>query len=346
MSRQLAFLFVALASQAAAAEYAGARACEKCHVSESRAQARTGHANALHRPAKHPLAASFIPPSDLLRPPNFRFDFKRTEDGIEVRFRDAANVASSLLDWAFGAGAQAVTFVTRADSNHYLEHYWSYYAASKSLGPTPGHRSLKPAVLGEAAGLFYRTRDPDAGIIGCFACHSTGAPRIDAAGEIHPSEAGVRCEACHGPAAAHAAGGGKERLLNPRRMSASAMNDFCGRCHRPPASNPAAIDWSYAWNVRHQPVYFSQSECFRKSSGAFSCVTCHSPHASLETRAAAYDVKCAGCHSSRLRPPAANCREGCVTCHMPRVSPEPPLRFTNHWIGVYGSGAQLKPRSR
>jgi formate-dependent nitrite reductase cytochrome c552 subunit len=33
----------------------------------------------------------------------------------------------------------------------------------------------------------------------------------------------------------------------------------------------------------------------------------------------------------------------CIDCHMPKVSPQIPLRFTNHWIGVYGPGAKLKP---
>jgi hypothetical protein len=28
---------------------------------------------------------------------------------------------------------------------------------------------------------------------------------------------------------------------------------------------------------------------------------------------------------------------------MPLVSPQAPLRFTNHWIGIYRSGAKLKP---
>jgi hypothetical protein len=28
---------------------------------------------------------------------------------------------------------------------------------------------------------------------------------------------------------------------------------------------------------------------------------------------------------------------------MPLVSPQPALRFTNHWIGVYRAGAKLKP---
>jgi hypothetical protein len=29
---------------------------------------------------------------------------------------------------------------------------------------------------------------------------------------------------------------------------------------------------------------------------------------------------------------------------MPKVSPRAPLRFTNHWIGIYREGFPLRPR--
>ncbi|MGH9659007.1 MAG: multiheme c-type cytochrome, partial [Bryobacteraceae bacterium] len=179
-------------------------------------------------------------------------------------------------------------------------------------------------------GLLYKTLDPQAGILGCFECHSTGPVRDTQSG-LEPGESGVQCEACHGAASAHVASAGKQKLSIPR----ADLNNFCGRCHRPPASDPASIDWSFAWNVRHQPVYLSQSQCFKKSGGALTCLTCHDAHAPRLARDA-----CAGCHASTPRA----CGPRCVNCHMPAVSPEPPLRFTNHWIGVYSGGAKLRPR--
>jgi hypothetical protein len=125
-------------------------------------------------------------------------------------------------------------------------------------------------------------------------------------------------------------------------MSAPDLNEFCGRCHRPPAASGVAIDWNYAWNVRHQPIYLSESACFRKSQGALSCLTCHQPHEPLERDPQRYNRVCASCH--RAAHAASASKSNCVDCHMPRVSPQPPLRFTNHWIGVYPEGAKLKPR--
>lgn len=299
-------------------------ACQPCHTAQAKAHAATGHAQALRRAAEHPLRTAFPLDREYRRGPRFRFRF----DGLTVRVDDGTDVLAVPMEWAFGAGAQAVTFVSRADDAFHLEHFLSYYWALRNFGPTPGHAALKPANLAEAAGLLYKTRDPVAGIDGCFDCHSTGPAR----------EPGVQCEACHASSkpGVHAS--------NPRALSAAKLNDFCGRCHRPPAADPAKIDWNYAWNVRHQPVYLSQSRCFAKSAGRLSCLTCHAAHAPLATAASHYDAQCASCHAPSQRAGVCAPRD-CAGCHMPRVSPEPPLRFANHWIGVYpAAGAKLRPR--
>ena len=41
---------------------------------------------------------------------------------------DDRNVMDIPVEWAFGAGGQAVTFVTRIDKDCYLEHFYSYYS--------------------------------------------------------------------------------------------------------------------------------------------------------------------------------------------------------------------------
>lgn len=328
-------LWAAAALAAADDGYTGSAACTACHRVQAQSQARTGHALALTRAADHPRAAAFPLRADVRRAPQFRFRF----DGFTVRVDDGADVLAVPMEWAFGAGEQAVTFVSKGDERHYLEHYLSFYPAIGAFAPTPGHAALKPANLAEAAGLLYKVGDARAGIDGCFECHSTGGVRA-----LIPAENGVRCEACHGPGAAHVRSAGKAAVENPKRLSAVALNEFCGRCHRPPASDPAKIDWNFAWNVRHQPVYLSQSACFAKSAGKLSCLMCHAPHDALRHDPAFYDAKCSSCHATR----AAACGpRDCAGCHMPRVSPEPPLRFTNHWIGIYGEGAKLRPaRSR
>ena len=345
---RLVLVYLALRLFSAAAEprdYLGARACGACHSEQLQLQTTTGHASALWPAAEHPQAKLFFREGKRTRPPDFVFEFK---NNFLVRISNSTAHVEAPIEWAFGAGSQAVTFVSRVDAGSYIEHFFSYYRVLNGLAPTPGQRELKPAGLAEAAGLYYKTRDPNTGIEGCFECHTTGPLQFAAGNTIRPLEAGVHCESCHGAGRRHVEAASRRRgeasraIENPRRLSAVGQLEFCGRCHRPPGRNDGSIDWSSAWNVRHQPPYLAQSECFKKSNGALSCLTCHRPHEPLQRSSAAYNVQCRQCH----RQPPTACATNCIDCHMPLVSPEPPLRFTNHRIGVYDSAAKLTPRRR
>src|ERR1700689_2373041 len=99
--RQLAMV---LASAAAlAGQYIGSDACRACHAAKFESQSKSGHARAL-APAK--------PDSP---PPGNK------------------------AQWAFGAGEKATTWVSQTGEETIAEHGLSYYAATKSLGLTPGH---------------------------------------------------------------------------------------------------------------------------------------------------------------------------------------------------------------
>jgi hypothetical protein len=337
---------VAIAAQGQA-RFAGSKACAGCHEAEFRRQSASTHAAALSPAREHPSAPTFSS-GKLDRKPGYRFDFFLSSGELRTRIRDQADVMELPMEWAFGAGAQAITFVTRVDERWYLEHYSTWYPSLKAWGPTPGQAVLRPASLAEAAGVLYKRPDPANGISACFECHSTGPVSFTASGEVRLTEAGVHCEACHGAGAAHAENPQRHHMRNPARLTAAQLNEFCGRCHRPPASNGVAVDWNYAWNVRHQPVYLAQSTCFRQSRGMLSCLTCHDPHDPAGRKpAAAYNGRCLECHGKTAAAPKPTCLErspaNCIDCHMPLVSPQSPLRFTNHWIGVYGDGAKLKP---
>src|SRR5581483_8785468 len=240
--------------------------------------------------------------------------------------------------WAFGAGAQAITYVSQVDSEWYAEHGKSYYAATKALAPTPGHES------GED--IRFRTFDSAATTLRCFSCHSTGTLRLGQASDIEPGEPGVRCESCHGPGAAHVkAPGARGSIRNPKRLNATQLNEFCGSCHRKPPEVGEENDWSNSWNVRHQPSYLSRAACFRNSAGALSCLTCHDPHTPLSTVAAGYDKRCQSCHPA-VRHQITVAGRSCSGCHMPQVTTSRELRFTNHWIGIYDPDSPLIPARR
>jgi hypothetical protein len=340
-----------------APEYTGSAVCASCHTRQAAGHRMTGHARSLSRAAAHPLADRFLAAPPPRRAPGYRFAF-RVEDGLRVRAADGRDVMDIPVEWAFGAGHQAVTFVTRVSPEWYLEHAFSYYPPIAAWALTPGQGELRPQRIQDAMGFLYKTLDEAAGIRGCFECHSTGPVQVLEGDELAPLETGVQCEACHGPGRAHVAAAaqtGREAAArrtigNPGRLAAREQLRFCGACHRPPAVPETRIDWDYAWNVRHQPVYLAESRCFTESGGRLTCLTCHPSHQPMDdgTAGTRSNTVCRSCHRAEANPPASACgavgSANCVDCHMPLVSPQSPLRFANHWIGVYGDGAKLKPR--
>ena len=238
--------------------------------------------------------------------------------------------------WAFGAGAQAITYVRRLDPEYYLEEPESWYRAIDGYARTPGHTA--------AAGVRDRIFDPAATILRCFGCHSTGPLRVMQDRGIVPHEIGVRCEACHGAAAAHARNPAAVRPQNPGRLSADAINRLCGECHRMPMQQADETNLRNPWNSRHQPYLLAASRCCLESRGRLSCLTCHRPHNALETDASKYDAVCSGCHAGIQHTTAV--AGPCADCHMPAVRPQQHLRFSNHRIGVYSPSDPLAPVSR
>ena len=233
--------------------------------------------------------------------------------------------------WAFGAGLQATTFVSRLDSGDYLEHGETWYRATNSFAITPGHQN--------SAGLKYRVFDPSAGILRCFACHSTGKLELATDESIVPAELGVRCEVCHGPGAAHAASPKTVRL---RVIATGQMNEVCGACHRVTSSAEDGSNLLDPWNSRHQPLLLAASVCFQKSKGRLACTNCHNPHQPLETRAADYNTACQKCHANPKHSQPVTGR-ACSDCHMPAVRLNENLAFANHRIGIYSPTDPLSP---
>jgi len=167
---------------------------------------------------------------------------------------DGRYVMELPVEWAFGAGDHAVTFVSKVSAEYYLEHSFSYYPGSVSFDLTPRHDALPAATLQQAMGQPIKTGGPGAAIVDCFGCHSTGSMAVQASGEVKVSETGIHCEACHGPGSAHAEAAARgetaeaARLIrNPGRLSGEELSVECGRCHRVTATS---FDWNSPWSVR------------------------------------------------------------------------------------------------
>ena len=237
-------------------------------------------------------------------------------------------------DWAFGSGAQAITFVSRVDRERYRELGATWFASRQGFGTTPGH--------GNQDGIDFRVFDSDARVLRCFGCHTTGPLTLDAEERIVPHELGVRCEVCHGPGGAHARNPVGVKPRNPARMTATGLNDFCRGCHRLDLETGEELtDVLDARLLRAQPLPLAASACYQASAGRLTCLTCHNPHEPLVKDAARYDAACVSCHTAPAHSsPVAG--KACVSCHMPAVN-FGDLTFRNHRIAVYEPGEPVRP---
>lgn len=138
----------------------------------------------------------------------------------------------------------------------------------------------------------------------CASCHPASSGKLSLATPGH-QRLGVACLDCH-------ASGHEDRGTD--HLLAAAPVDLCGGCHRTQA------------NASRRPF------AHRDGSGPFSCLNCHSTHATgrvgrllLSANAGA----CLDCHTEKAGPfvyphPPRDV-EGCVACHEPHGSTNPRL---------------------
>jgi Tetratricopeptide repeat/Cytochrome c554 and c-prime/Doubled CXXCH motif (Paired_CXXCH_1) len=179
----------------------------------------------------------------------------------------------------------------------------------------------------------------------CLDCHVSGIrPPIEGTENRYKTplfaQSGVSCERCHGPGAAHAAGGA---IVNPAKLAPARRDAICMQCH---LEGNAAIERPgkhlyqfrpgddlsdyvrYYVTVNQSPAglgansqfeALAQSGCKKKSGNAMSCISCHNPHGSPspEERTAFYRGKCLACHGAAFGEKHHANQPDCTKCHMP-----------------------------
>jgi hypothetical protein len=161
----------------------------------------------------------------------------------------------------------------------------------------------------------------------CYKCHTTGpsqtkTPSFDAFPGIEGSwvEAGVGCEACHGPASLH--------ISNPSGVKPPKEGlATCNNCHaRDRTDTNKRVEWlptTYqgisTGFIRHR----EQGDMMLASKhglAGMTCATCHDPHKGVyyELGGLKASASCESCHANKSIP--GHTSATCLDCHMPNAA--------------------------
>ena len=255
------------------ASYVGAAACSACHPSFGELVMPHGHSNALTAPNG--------------APPVFAAEGTRAGVPDPPAGKTWNDVSFVIAGYTHGAFFVDMNGFVMTDGVESVNTGWALDFPPN--GATSGFIPYKPD---QAEPLAY---DYD-----CFRCHTTG-PQPQAADnplsqEGRPgilgtwAEAGVRCEACHGPGSIH--------VPNPqlRNIFVDSTNDTCAKCHVDgPDANVIVARDGYVSGTAQVPE-------LRASGGHadFTCTICHDPHAStIYDRERGIRNECSACHADQ-----------------------------------------------
>jgi predicted CXXCH cytochrome family protein len=318
------------AASAGSNGYVGDRACTGCHSSVFSSYAKSSMAR-----ASGPAIDNFVPADFEHKKSGVRFRIYADDGKAWLSFErpnDPAVRGKRELLYYIGSGRRGRSYLFAVDG-FLFESPVNWYTDRRvwDMAPAYGNASETPMNL--------------PAFTSCLNCHFSGMqPPVQGTENRYPIppflSAGVTCERCHGPGAAHVKGGA---IVNPAKLDATRRDAVCMQCH---LEGKAAIERPGRHVYDFQPGqqlsdyirYFvfadqqgpglgavsqfealAQSLCKKKSGDAMSCTSCHDPHnePSPAERASYYRQKCLACHGAKFGTTHRADRPDCTACHMP-----------------------------
>jgi hypothetical protein len=324
-----------------AAGYVGNEACAGCHAAIYQSYMQTPMAR-----ASGPAIENFVPA-----------DFFHPSSGVQYRiYSGAGHVWLSFerpddpgvrgkreLPYYIGSGRRGLSYLFAQD-RFLFESPVNWYSREHRWDMAPAYQNAREIPLNLPA---YAS---------CLRCHVSGMrPPVEGTDNLYPTppflDAGVTCERCHGPGAAHVTGAETTvatagAIVNPSRLAPERRDAVCMQCH---LEGKVAIERRGRHPYEFQPGddlsdyirYYvlpdsrsgrlggvSQVEaltlslCKRKSGDAMSCTSCHDPHYEppAEERVTYYREKCVTCHGAPFASKHHVDQPDCTLCHMPAAA--------------------------
>ncbi len=320
-------------------EYAGPEVCAPCHRAIYDTQGKTAMANTWHGLDRELAPLTFDEKAAGQKGGALHYEVRRVNGKLEFSVAKAGKATQRYpVEAMVGGKRHGNSFLLRVGEvdGIALERpalIEARYVVSR-LGPlilSPGFPKETPSnhedELGRILSPTFERR--------CLTCH--GEPHTLGAGD----HGGVRCESCHGPAAAHvnAVGrGDSSSAARPQHLDAANDMEVCAQCHSGLSTSDHPDPMPEDTIVARQVPGLRKSECFIQSGGRLGCTSCHNPHEdSVSITKTSVNV-CLSCHSLSVAQHAAICpvdrKQGCTGCHMPDFDSYT-FRLTEHWIRVH-----------
>lgn len=287
------------------AKYITSSACRECHEDISEKQLIHGHAHKLTRvQGEPPVFPEEATRAGVPNPPEgFEWaDIAYVIGGYIRKGRFIDNDGFILTDGVNGVNTQ-----------------WNL--SFPANGTEPGFAGYEPD-----------RETPKPYDFSCFQCHTTGAqPQNEDFPEFQENrpgfagtweEAGVQCEACHGPGGNHFTTVDGQVQVDTTGIFVSSAAERCGQCHtRGDDPNVIMAAGGYIQHHEQWPELLASG-----GHAGFDCITCHNPHVSANyDRQNAIINECTACHADQnlaLHQGKTYVRGdyvetlSCVSCHM------------------------------
>ncbi|MCU1245937.1 MAG: hypothetical protein JWN02_1847 [Acidobacteria bacterium] len=353
--------------------YAGSERCKECHEKNYLRWTHDWHARALGKAGEKEVAGDF-------RDRHFRgeaseawFSRRGGEYLVRTRGRDGT-LGDYPVQWLIGAKRMQDP-VTVFDDGRWqvLPVYFHITSGGKQPHQWVDYNSAKQGRV-EADHPYFWTNFQRTANKECIECHATGLDvryeRSTHRWSTSFVDAGVACEACHGPGGRHAETKAKGDIIHPGHLAKELQLAICARCHGPREPLFPLLDWrdqfrpGQRYDDRYQALVITdstersgeffadgrpnsssfeyqallQSRCFLR--GGATCLSCHTAphqeHAANEIKKDA-NASCSGCHAALTSHAAAHSHHRaatCVDCHMPKLLSGVLDHFPDHTLDI------------
>lgn len=344
--------------------YVGIETCRTCHYDKWETFSHTGMGQSFDRatPLKsaskiHRDSVLFDVHSDFYYHPFWKSDSLMLRE-YRLSNGDTVHNRTQAIDYIVGSGQHTNSHLI--NSNGYLHQApFTYYTQKEQFDLPPGFEDGFNTRFDRKIGLE------------CMSCHNS-LPEMVLGSENKYTEVhmGISCERCHGPGEIHA----REKvqgkfvdtskytdytIVNPAKISDELQFDLCSRCHL--QGNAVLQEGKSFYDFKpgmqleevmdvYLPKYsnddefimashvdrLKMSECFVKSEGDLTCVSCHNPHLSVKyTSNDVFNKACISCHQEEIQHSQPNTTD-CITCHMPHSGSKdiPHVSVTDHNIAI------------